>query len=386
MNTKQTPPAGLKKAIFTIVTLGFVLALVIGTEALVRAIWTPPWEKTALGTIDPAVFAEYSVPKPAGKPYEGKYIRHNSHGFRNDEEFSFTKPADEYRIVYLGASVAYGAWSTSRATATQGILEKCLVAPGKKLKVLSLSESGAEAADELLWLTKLGFRLQPDLVISLTGYNDLFYSALFPDLWDKGSGSRGYARPGTQSPLRENTFRAVKTSLFELLYSIDRLAYGRIRSYQLLKHVLRIETREGVGQNHAARMKGILKDEAQAKAAAESAVTTWARIKTLLEEKKIPSVFFFQPVFGCSGAKAAATAQAPSVGARDRDPALCEALRTSMPTGLMVDLSQLVGAQLENQASYMDPVHLDDKGFEVVGKAMCRELAAAGLGLKLREK
>ena len=122
----------------------------------------------------------------------------NRHGFRGPE-FSFSKDPGEFRIIVLGGSVATGAYAESFENSPAVALERLLAAPvqqklGKKLVVYSLAESGCDIEDEAFWFIKLGIHLQPDLVVSITGFNNLFNS-MMPQ-WDKGSGGRQFHRPG----------------------------------------------------------------------------------------------------------------------------------------------------------------------------------------------
>jgi hypothetical protein len=262
-------------------------------------------------------------------------------------------------------------------------LENCLAhRDGRKVRILSLAESGAEVADEMFWLMKLGLRLRPQLVISLTGYNNLMYASIYPKLWDVGSGSRGFARPGVQSPLSENTLTSIKRAFLGFVVSVDRYLYAKLRSYKLLKHVFGLESGYDIASGHAEAMKSAGERSPAVESGTKSTVEILLKIKDTLEREKIPSLFFFQPVYGCSERALDPASRVPSNPARDR--MLCAALRKEAPAGLLVDLSKTVGAQLEQEGAFMDPVHLNDAGFKLLGRAMCGEIVSRVPELRLK--
>ena len=98
-----------------------------------------------------------SVSKATGRPVEYKI---NSHGLRGPE-IAYDKPAGTSRIVLLGDSHAFG-FGVPESYHFASLLEGYL--PG--VQVVNLGVNGYGIAQELLYLTREGFKYHPDLVIA----------------------------------------------------------------------------------------------------------------------------------------------------------------------------------------------------------------------------
>jgi len=108
------------------------------------------------------------------------YVKNNSMGFRT---YEFTKKKeDELRIVLLGGSTAWGAGSSSNETNIAGYLEK-IINNNKKLlgskthaKVFNLSQVLSTITQDILSLIFHVNELEPDIVITFAGWNELITS------------------------------------------------------------------------------------------------------------------------------------------------------------------------------------------------------------------
>ena len=104
----------------------------------------------------------------------------NSLGFRT-YEFS-KKQKNELRIVLLGGSTAWGCGSSSNETNISGHLEKIIntkkVLLGEKMysKVFNLSQASGTLTQDILSLIFYTNELDADIVITLTGWNELITS------------------------------------------------------------------------------------------------------------------------------------------------------------------------------------------------------------------
>jgi lysophospholipase L1-like esterase len=101
-------------------------------------------------------------------------VKTNSLGFR-DKPIEPRKP-DEFRILLLGGSTAWGMGASSNEHTVAGVLESILNDGEDKVsyRVMSGAYMGWRSRQELVALMEFYDRFDPDLVVSLTGYNDLF--------------------------------------------------------------------------------------------------------------------------------------------------------------------------------------------------------------------
>jgi hypothetical protein len=105
------------------------------------------------------------------------HLRYNSRGLRGPER-PYTKPSNVYRIVVLGDSFIDG-YSVAREDRVTEQLEELLNArqSAKRAEVIALGTAGYSTDQELLWLQSEGLRYQPDLVVLMFYYNDIWYNA-----------------------------------------------------------------------------------------------------------------------------------------------------------------------------------------------------------------
>ena len=107
------------------------------------------------------------------------HLKINSLGFRS-ENISFEKPKHVKRIILLGGSVAFGRTATSNENTIAYHLQRRLNTystknNGYRWEVINLAVPAATSYQELIVLTKVGLRYEPDIVISLSGFNDVFH-------------------------------------------------------------------------------------------------------------------------------------------------------------------------------------------------------------------
>ena len=100
-------------------------------------------------------------------------ITTNAQGFRGSRETTRKKPPGTRRIVLIGGSAAFG-WSASDdAHAPGALLEAELARRSRPVEVIQAGCPAYTATQEALYLSHELIEYEPDLVISLTGYNDL---------------------------------------------------------------------------------------------------------------------------------------------------------------------------------------------------------------------
>jgi len=100
-------------------------------------------------------------------------VRTNSLGCRGPE-VARQKPADVYRIVVLGDSVAFGWGDDDEGTFVRRLEREWNVPPsGKRLEVVNTALPMYDTNQELAALRELGLSLQPDLVLLVYVVNDI---------------------------------------------------------------------------------------------------------------------------------------------------------------------------------------------------------------------
>jgi lysophospholipase L1-like esterase len=107
--------------------------------------------------------------------WEGIPVHINSRGFRT-EEFLVPKPANTYRILNLGDSVAFG-WEVQQKDTYGKLLELALNGrqDDHKYEVINAGTPGWNLESERSFLLQEGLQYQPDLVIlDVTVVNDIY--------------------------------------------------------------------------------------------------------------------------------------------------------------------------------------------------------------------
>ena len=103
------------------------------------------------------------------QPPKNKVINSNNVGFRTHEfELNNNKV-----IIVLGGSASWGLGASSDEKTFSSILEKKLKKKNDKWTVFNLSMMAATSQHELLYLIFWGLKLNPEIVISFSGFNDL---------------------------------------------------------------------------------------------------------------------------------------------------------------------------------------------------------------------
>ena len=96
----------------------------------------------------------------------GTPITTNSHGFRDEPEFDPIPPADEFRILSMGDSIAFGLTLDSSDTYAK-VLERLLNASSGRLyyNVINAAGPGYDPSSYYLFLKNEALEWQPDMVI-----------------------------------------------------------------------------------------------------------------------------------------------------------------------------------------------------------------------------
>ena len=115
---------------------------------------------------------------PVPGQHQNAYI--NSLQMRNQQELQTPKPKDTYRIFLTGGSTAFGSGAPSQERTIGALLGELLNAsPAAKdslrYEVFTLANPAWASTHERIAIENYLSELQPDLVISLSGNNDVFW-------------------------------------------------------------------------------------------------------------------------------------------------------------------------------------------------------------------
>jgi len=139
------------------------------------------------------IFTPYVMyaPAPNSKYF---YSPHNIQQFRYHEDLE-KKKINEIRIFITGGSTAWGCLAPNEKSTIAAFLEKILNDNLDKrffYRVINAAGGGWQTTDERIWIFNRITEFEPDMVISYSGYNDIFNVYLrkyniFNDLHNDGS-------------------------------------------------------------------------------------------------------------------------------------------------------------------------------------------------------
>jgi len=91
----------------------------------------------------------------------------NAQSFRTDARrapAAYEKPADVYRVLFLGPSFTFG-WGSDFEETYAARIARGLRVPGKRVELLNAGTPSQPIEQQLCWLEREGYRYQPDLVV-----------------------------------------------------------------------------------------------------------------------------------------------------------------------------------------------------------------------------
>ncbi len=138
----------------------------------------------ALQMLSDISWAVPNIPTPfvgtAPTPGQHGNAHINSMQFRAGKELEMPKPANTYRIFITGGSTAYGSGAPSDDQTIAGYLEAILavqLTPSTKLKyeIFTMANPAWASTQERIVIENLLSELEPDMVISFSGVNDVHW-------------------------------------------------------------------------------------------------------------------------------------------------------------------------------------------------------------------
>lgn len=118
-----------------------------------------------------------TAPRPG--VYQNAVI--NSWQMRSDKELSVPKAPGAFRIFLTGGSTAYGSGAPSQDTTIGALLEAALNQTGaahspRKFEVFTFANPAWSSTQERIAIENYLSDLEPDLIVSLSGNNDVFWA------------------------------------------------------------------------------------------------------------------------------------------------------------------------------------------------------------------
>lgn len=136
-----------------------------------------PWDPLCI----PTPFVGYA-PAPSADPR----LAVNSYQFRAKNEVAIPKPAGSVRVFLMGGSTAFSSGAPDWAGTIGGYLEaglnKALAGHGAVAEVYTFAATAWSSTHERVALENRVASLEPDIVISLSGYNDAHWAWNSEDL------------------------------------------------------------------------------------------------------------------------------------------------------------------------------------------------------------
>ncbi|MEO6506671.1 MAG: hypothetical protein ABIO87_02715 [Chthoniobacterales bacterium] len=148
-------------------------------------------QATAVGNMSQYSYAVPNVPTPflgsGPRPGQNNNAWINQMQFRSEREVATPKPPGIYRIFLVGGSTAFGSGAPSQDTIVGAYLERRLVEEmsslsGRSCEVFTMANPSWTSAHERIVIENRLSELEPDMVISLSGGNDVHWAGAGQDI------------------------------------------------------------------------------------------------------------------------------------------------------------------------------------------------------------
>ncbi len=273
-----------------------------------------------------------SVPRPGQN--HNTYV--NAMQFRNRREIAVPKPPNEYRIFVTGGSTAFGVGAPSQDTTIGGFLETLVnrrfsADTGMEYRVFTGANPAWASTHERILIENRISELEPDLVISFSGTNDVHWGARGRNvLW----------------------FRTYEDELFWALLNGAR----RLTGYDSMPDIVKVSA-----------------DPIPPELVAQRLVKNVRLAGQALRPSDTPYVFVLQPNWYVThGRRAGPDEDRTSIEYFNRCYSrMREAMGAMKADNLtFIDLSCLFDASMDKSLIYLDAYHFGDRGNEVVAEAI----------------
>ena len=287
----------------------------------------------------------------APRPGKHQNATINAWQMRSQSDVAIPKPSGVYRIFLTGGSTAYGSGAPSQDTTVGALLEaklNVLNAGGagagakRRFEVFTFANPAWSTTQERIAIENYLSELEPDLIVSLSGNNDVFWG-------DAGRNVLWY------STFSDDYFNAVANAALGMA--------GRTPPAPL---------------PHAGPISGKVNPE-QVAARLKKNVVLGA---TALNQGGVKAdwIYFLQPNLAATKKALSARESEFLTGSRDyyiqSYTQIAKALRAlQLPNFAFVDLSSLFDSRSQGDEVFLDQFHFGDIGNEAIATAMAREVA-----------
>ena len=303
----------------------------------------------ALANLDHYSWVPQNIPAPfvgsAPMPDNNSRVTINSMGFRCDHELMIPKPPDLCRIFITGGSTAYGAGAPDLNRTIGGFLQALLnreLGPPNRMScevIVAANPAWASTQERILIENRIS-ELEPDLVISFSGNNDVHWGARGANvMW----------------------FRTYVDAHYRELVQV---------SYDLSGHPL--------SHDIVQKSQGFV----DAKHVAERLRKNVELSAYILSRKTVPYYFMLQPTLSVS--KKPLSAREDKILSRSKAQSLdiakyfnnCYGLiretlpRVSVDNLHFLDLSEVFDKYGEDDEIFLDSYHFGDRGNEIIARIL----------------
>lgn len=279
-----------------------------------------------------------SVPQPGRN--NSAYV--NTMQFRNQREIAIPKPPREYRVFMTGGSTAFGVGALSQQTTIGGVLEEYLngrFSPltGMEYRVFVGANPAWASTHERILIENRISELEPDLVISFSGTNDVHWGRRGRNvLW----------------------FRTYEEELFWILLNGAR----KLTGYDAMPDIVKV-SEDPTPPNLVARR---LAKNVELAALA-------------LRGTETPYVFVLQPNWYITHGTQAGSGEDPESTAYFNGcyTEIRKAVGSVKAENFVFsDLSGLFDPSQDRSLIYLDAYHFGDRGNQIVAKALLRSITS----------
>lgn len=269
--------------------------------------------------------------------------RINAWQMRSEHELVMPKPPDVYRVFLTGGSTAYGSGSPRQEDIVGEVLERRLnearKPDGPRFEVFTFASPAWASSQERIAIENYLSELEPNLIVSLTGNNDVFWGDAGRNiLW----------------------FSTFSDDYFQALAGLAQQAGGG-------PAIEPLPAMRALGQRVA---PGLVAERLRKNAVLGAAA---------LAEKEVGWIYFLQPNLATTKKKLSAREAEFLTDSKpyylDSYAAISAALKAlELSNFRYVDLSGLFDAYAAGDEVFLDQFHFGDKGNRVIAEAMARQV------------
>lgn len=281
------------------------------------------------------------------------------------------KKKDRIRILVTGGSTAHGIGATSIEAAFPAQLQKILTDkfPQQKFEVLNAGVGSFTSVQELDLYLILLRKLNPDLVIMFSGFNDLRHSIMKQFSPEPYREFQKLDQIQFVGPLQSRAL--LRSLLFSILLNMNRVLLKISRIYQVGHNFFtHLDTK--ALKSHISFDREVAAEEL------EMFLNVIVAFQAILERQKSKFLFIMQPIINC-GQKESPHLSLSWIDARLKELYLSVLkpklnILGSTKIKYMLNLNGAVVDQLLDRKGFVDSCHLNDTGYRYIAEKISQTL------------